>query len=177
MKKPPLIFIALLLFSTLSIALTLDGETPAGEDVCDGETGAAYGLCNDYCEAMDCDSKEPQASTEACSKVDSKFEKITGKPIPCVTRCPCFDAADLQVLGDKLRCSEVPPDGRLYEGKEGFALANDRRSDQPPNKITCAYTRPPASPYIKTGFTETELNTCIRLIARQCGTKSVPPYK
>jgi hypothetical protein len=65
---------------------TPDGETPAEEDVCTaaGLTGAAWGLCNAYCEAMDCDG-DPQASPEACAKVKANFDKKTGGKIalPC----------------------------------------------------------------------------------------------
>ena len=43
------------------MALTPDGKTPAEETVCEGLSGAAFGLCNAYCEAMDCDG-EPKAS-------------------------------------------------------------------------------------------------------------------
>lgn len=53
---------------------TPDGETPADEDVCDGLTGAAWGLCNAYCEAMDCDGV-PQASDAACNRVADNFDK------------------------------------------------------------------------------------------------------
>jgi hypothetical protein len=64
--------------------------------VCDMETGAAYGLCNAYCEAMDCElsndsdpGTEPKASATACSKVRTKFQNITGHDVPCEVSCPC----------------------------------------------------------------------------------------
>jgi hypothetical protein len=63
-------------------------QTP---DPCDGESGAAYGLCNAYCEAMDCDSDNAQASATACTKVKDKFTNITGRTsLPCEgSVCPC----------------------------------------------------------------------------------------
>lgn len=65
-------------------AQTPDGETPAQEDVCSGEVGAAYGLCNAYREAMDCDGEYPQASDAACQRVFDQFVKIAGvAPPPC----------------------------------------------------------------------------------------------
>jgi len=85
---------ALVLFSLLfslgitSHAQTPDGETPAVEEVCDVEVGAAYGLCTAYCEAMDCDSYEPKASEKACARVKANYEKKTGEVPPCD---PCFD--------------------------------------------------------------------------------------
>jgi len=73
----------LLCLGTTSYAQTADGQTPAVETACDSESGAAFGLCNAYCEAMDCDSDFPQASDEACARVLDKFIKITGSEIPC----------------------------------------------------------------------------------------------
>ncbi len=66
---------------------TPDEMTPAEETVCDGFEGAAYGLCNAYCEAMDCDSKEPQASDTACEKVFANFMKKTDEEPPCLGCC------------------------------------------------------------------------------------------
>jgi len=68
---------------------TPDGMTPSEETVCDGQVGAAYGLCNAYCEAMDCDSPEPHASATACSRVQANFLRHTGMPLPCDVTCPC----------------------------------------------------------------------------------------
>ncbi|HMB53739.1 MAG TPA: hypothetical protein VKU40_10500 [Thermoanaerobaculia bacterium] len=66
---------------------TPDGLPPSVEDVCDGQKGAAFGLCNAYCEAMDCDSANPQASQKACDRVAANYEKHAGSPPPC--SCPC----------------------------------------------------------------------------------------
>ncbi len=71
-------------------AKTPDGETPSQETVCDNETGAAFGLCNAYCEAMDCDSPNHNASDQACASVRHNFERKTGRPMPCEVTCPCF---------------------------------------------------------------------------------------
>jgi hypothetical protein len=65
-----------------------DGETPAVEDICTqwaewGFTGKVNGLCNAYCEAMDCDAAEPQASEQACTNVLDKIEETLGEtPFP-----------------------------------------------------------------------------------------------
>ena len=90
---------ALLLLCTgtgAALAQTPDGFPPALETVCDNETGAAYGHCNAYCEAMDCELAndndpltEPHASATACSKVRNKFEQATGHDVPCEVSCPC----------------------------------------------------------------------------------------
>jgi hypothetical protein len=100
-----LAFALLLVCTGAALAQTPDGEPPSSETICDSETGAAYGLCNAYCEAMDCESDTPSASETACSKVRSKFQNITGRDLPCeqvAVTCPCTSipqfAADLAGL-------------------------------------------------------------------------------
>ena len=84
-----LLFVSLILFYSPAFAQTPDGQTPAQEDVCSGESGAAFGLCNAYCEAMDCDSANPQASDKACNRVLDRFLNITGEQMPqCQVQCP-----------------------------------------------------------------------------------------
>ena len=84
-----LLFVSLILFYTPAFAQTPDEQTPAQEDVCSGEVGAAYGLCTVYCGAMDCDSADPQASDKACDRVFDLFLNITGVPPPsCESLCP-----------------------------------------------------------------------------------------
>ena len=52
--------------------------------------GAAFGLCTAYCEAMDCDTVDPEGTTKACARVSAKFNDITGRSLPCqVSLCPC----------------------------------------------------------------------------------------
>jgi thrombospondin type 3 repeat protein len=83
MKKVLVLVVALVVFIGNAYALT-----PAEETVCDEAalTGAAWGLCNAYCEAMDCDSDTPKASSVACDKIVQKFAKITsGDVLPCET--------------------------------------------------------------------------------------------
>lgn len=52
--------------------------------VCDGLKGQeAYGLCNAYCEALDCDW-DPHASAEACEAIKSNYQQLTGDDeLPC----------------------------------------------------------------------------------------------
>lgn len=76
-------------------AKTPDGETPSEEPVCDEMSGAAFGLCNAYCEAMDChlandgdDTTEPNASPRACLRVLENYIKLTAEVmLPCEV-CP-----------------------------------------------------------------------------------------
>jgi hypothetical protein len=65
---------------------TPDGQTPSEEEVCDGLSGPAFGLCNAYCEAQDCDALDPERNS--CERLRRNFEKHTGTPIfPCDAAC------------------------------------------------------------------------------------------
>ena len=65
-------------------AKTPDGVPPSQETVCSGLTGAAFGLCNAYCEAQDCDV-HPRPS---CAHLKRNFERITGSSVfPCDLFC------------------------------------------------------------------------------------------
>jgi hypothetical protein len=68
-----------------SHAQTADGDTPAVKEICTrwGMTERVNGLCNAYCEAMDCDADAPQASEQACAGVLGKIEDaLRGSPFP-----------------------------------------------------------------------------------------------
>jgi hypothetical protein len=79
--------IAVLIFTLLpaaSLAKTPDGVPPSQETVCSGLQGAAFGLCNAYCEAQDCDV-HPRPS---CAHLLANFRRITGMPsFPCDVVC------------------------------------------------------------------------------------------
>ncbi len=74
-------------------------QTPE-EDVCDGYTDDAWGLCNAFCTAMDCEGDARNASLQACGRVADNFMRATeGKSLPCIKSaaptdtqagsCPC----------------------------------------------------------------------------------------
>ena len=72
--------------TALLIPISTSAKTPTEESVCVGLSGAAFGLCNAYCEAMDCDSEAPNANETACLKVLSDFTKHSDELIPCGRR-------------------------------------------------------------------------------------------
>ncbi len=84
-----LVAVACLVSVIPAAAKTPDGQTPSQETVCDNQSGAAFGLCNAYCEAMDCDSPAPHASAQACAKVLANFLRHAGTVPPCDVSCPC----------------------------------------------------------------------------------------
>lgn len=75
---------------------TGDGMTPAEETVCDGDP--FFGLCNAYCEALDCDSGENRtpAAERSCQRVLNNYFKKTGGVPPCECPCPFNLGADIQ---------------------------------------------------------------------------------
>lgn len=89
MSKNLTLAAALLVLAIPAMASTPDGQTPSEETVCDNQSGAAYGLCTAYCEAMDCDSPAPHAAPRACDRVQANFVRHTGNPLPCDVSCPC----------------------------------------------------------------------------------------
>ena len=100
MRSVWMVLVLLLLFVGTVNAKTADGLTPAEETVCDqiGLTGASWGLCNAYCEAMDCDSDNTKASDKACEQVSTAFSKKSGgMDMPCEWKeeCPCYSEDDL----------------------------------------------------------------------------------
>lgn len=81
-----------LIFALLLLCLGTGAVLAQTPDSCGNETGAAYGLCNAYCDAMDCDSDNPSASATACEKVRTRFQNVAGRDLPCeVPDCPCND--------------------------------------------------------------------------------------
>jgi len=77
-----------LLMSGAAYAGTPDGITPADETVCDGLSGKLFGICNAYCEAMDCHLRLtgdgcPSASEQACDRLRLKFVRFGGEFLPC----------------------------------------------------------------------------------------------
>jgi len=66
---------------------------PAIETVCDGDP-FSFGLCNAYCEALDCESATPLSTPRACTNLLRNYvKKSRGQYPACV--CPCtFDLDD-----------------------------------------------------------------------------------
>jgi hypothetical protein len=85
-------------------ARTPDTLTPSRETVCDNETGAAYGLCVSACEARDCFDPNQTASDKSCEVAGRNFEKLTGRPLPCLVTCPC---ANLLALFGQIETGQV----------------------------------------------------------------------
>jgi hypothetical protein len=94
-------------FSVLVLALSLtavgalmaktpDGQPPSKETPCAGLSRSAFGICNAYCEAQDCDV-HPRPS---CERLRANFKRATGSDkFPC-DRVACGQAAAPTCDGD-----------------------------------------------------------------------------
>jgi hypothetical protein len=143
------------------------------ETVCDNESGAAFGLCNAYCEAMDCDSPFHRASDKACANVRRNFEKKTGRPMPCEATCPCGDLIPL--FGDVVS-GEATVVACFLDDNAVFVITDAR-------EFAMVLTGPPAScnanfeaPEVE--LTSTERQVCrvqLRDAAEAQGVPCVPP--
>jgi len=128
------------------MAGTPDGQTPAAEDTCAkwGYTGKLNGLCNAYCEAMDCDSDNPHASQQACEGVYNNIRGLLdGQPFPAcsdtdedgfpngIDNCPAVANADQldsdqDCIGDVCdNCIDVANADQLDHDGDGIGSACD----------------------------------------------------
>jgi hypothetical protein len=89
----------------------------AGCEICAAESGAAFGFCAAYCEAMDCDDDEPAASEAACLKVKDKYIQVTGNPkLPCEgdrlerVSCGSFSSCIYCLEGEEDTCTDCADD-------------------------------------------------------------------
>lgn len=82
LKYTSLLALSAFLYSNTTVAKTPDRLTPSVETICSVFTGAAFGLCNAYCEAMDCGDPNQAASNTACERVNDNFEKRYGIRLP-----------------------------------------------------------------------------------------------
>jgi len=88
------------LLPAAAFAKTPDGQTPAEESECDVLSGAAFGICNAYCEATDCGDGVNYANFQACASLQKNWVKKTGlRELPC----ECADG-DVFVPGTGCAC-------------------------------------------------------------------------
>jgi len=161
MKASHTLAFALLLICTgtgAALAKTPDGMPPSLETVCDAETGAAYGLCTAYCEAMDCESADPHASATACGQVRSRFQKITGRDLPCELTCPCTSIPAFNaVLTGANSCFDTGSNLSAYNGtSEAFSTAPEEAP------YFCGYVGAPANTILP--ITQEEAAACTQII-------------
>lgn len=93
---------------------TGDHVVPSIETVCDDDP-FSFGLCNSYCEALDCDSDTPLGTVRACTNVlDNYLKKSDGVMPPCEevpVSCPCEFGSeeDFDALIDAAAAEQFAP--------------------------------------------------------------------
>ena len=94
--------------SAPAFAQTTDGQTPAVEAACDGLQGKAFGLCNAYCEAIDCDDPASlDFGGAACDRILDRYIALTGDSLPI-----CIDEDEDGVSNSEDNCSTVSNSGQ-----------------------------------------------------------------
>jgi hypothetical protein len=86
MKKLSFVLGFLPFFNGSVMTVVADRLTPVEETVCNEAelSSAARNLCNDYCEAMSCDSDMPKVALHVCLETAQKYaEKTSGSLLPC----------------------------------------------------------------------------------------------
>jgi len=154
------IFGLLLSLGITSHARTPDGMTPSEETVCDGQVGAAYGLCTAYCEAMDCDSEYPKASENACAKVEANYMNKTGMVPPCIDLCADVTCPEGETCVDgECFCGEEPTCGQLEMCEEGQCI--DPCAELAAEaECPCNYSDVPMTEACWIQFGDPEFNSC-----------------
>lgn len=84
------------------------------DEVCDDQTGAAFGLCRAYYDAIHCQQEPADDQSTACAKIARDYERITGDDINSLN-CPCFEEHDLDLLQDEFSSSGLETQCRQFE--------------------------------------------------------------
>ena len=113
----------------IAVPFVFSSTVIAEESVCANQSGAAFGLCNAYYEAMDCDSAEPLALGTACARVAENFQKITGMNILYAPNYECLGDPDcppgyicIVIEPEDSGSLEIDEDGFIEEPRSYCAL-------------------------------------------------------
>ena len=168
------VLVAGLSFSSITVAQTPDGETPANEGVCDslqGSTPGLYGLCVAYCEAQDLDSfdKEPPNA-----KILANYRKKmqAGDPdMPCVqTPCACWSAEELGSITADGIAAACPSSSEKAQIIDNAARTKFAEADANAGRERCRYIDLNAVPPTVRSqtITATEAAACLAQVQDAC---------
>ena len=170
-KHPTKLFLAGVIAMALIFAVqgqpraqTPDGETPAVEAVCDNLQGKAFGLCNAFCEALDCD--DPASADfggAACDRLLDRYFSLTGDTLPI-----CIDEDEDGVSNSEDNCPVMSNSGQEDVDSDGIGdvcdnclvIANSDQADTDGNGIgdACEVTSTCPCDFSATGLAEVGIN-------------------
>ena len=119
--KIPLGFVLALLICDSANGQVANAKRHAQEASCSDELGDARAVCEQYCEALDCDG-DPRAPRDDCQDLSLRFFNLVYRAPPCVSvSCPCpgFDEKRILTGGFELLNCETGRE-RTYLGLFNF---------------------------------------------------------
>jgi hypothetical protein len=131
-----------------SPAVAGNGHGRGGDSVCEdaGLIGSAYAACHTFCEALDCDAEQHNASDRACERALARFLDLSdGEQPPCLdgggeepgdepqgVACPCaFGWNDPTLLPDGWQ----PGSCEIYDSGEGGSSVTIYGAEESPGDV------------------------------------------
>jgi hypothetical protein len=160
--------------SSVAIASTPDGETPANEGVCDtlhGGTSGLYGLCVAYCEAQDLDSFDKNPPNDRILANYRKKMNAGDPDMPCIqVPCPCWSAEEMGSITADAAAAACPSATDKIQIIDNAPRTKFAEADQNAGRERCRYIDLNSDPRTIRSFqiTPEEAASCYTQVADAC---------
>jgi hypothetical protein len=160
--------------TSVAVAQTPDGETPANEGVCDslqGSTPGLYGLCVAYCEAQDLDSFDKDPPNEKILANYRKKMKAGDPDMPCIqVPCPCWSSAELGSITADGAAAACPRSTGKIQIIDNAPKTKFAEADENAGRERCRYIDLNAVPPTIRSFqiTAAEAQSCYAQVSAAC---------
>ena len=161
-------------FTSVAVAQTPDGETPANEGVCDslqGATPGLFGLCNAYCEAQDLDTFDKNPPNDRILANYRKKMKAGDPDMPCLqVPCPCYSAEELASITADGVAAACPSSTDKIQIIDNAPRTHFAEADQNAGRERCRYIDLNTDPRTIRSFqiTAEEAASCYTQVADAC---------